>query len=189
MADNDFVSKIVKDPKNPPDAVMLTGFVGASSEKGCTRLYFDANLSNYVDIPNDAILHTQKVGAESGLGGSYVWVKRDAELIYGSATARPKGKFLEGPIVQAHLQGALGAAGAAAAFPRTLPPWICQLNTFIACRSALAGCMYPLNTFIACQSALAGCMHPPHPRPFPHSVQHHLLPARRGAAAVVHLGV
>jgi hypothetical protein len=169
MARNDFVSKIVKDPKNPPNAVMLTGFVGTSSEKGHTRVYFDANLSSYVEIPNDAILHTQEVGAESSLGGTYVWVKRDAELIYGSAaTARPKGKFLEGPIVQRHLQGALGAPGAAAAFPRSLAcptgPWGCpgtvQLNclpTRIGCYTAPIVCHHPGT--LVCPPTLAFACH------------------------------
>jgi len=103
----DFVAKIVKDPGAPPETVMLTGYLGASSEEGHTRLYFDPHLSNYVEIPNDAILHSQDAGPDqAGLGGSYVWIKRDAELTYGPAgSQRPKGKFLEGPIMQG-----LGAA-------------------------------------------------------------------------------
>jgi hypothetical protein len=116
----DFIARIVKDPANPPQTAMLTGYLGASSEKGHTRLYFDPSLSSYVEIPDDAILHSQDSGEAGGLGGSHVWVRRDAELIYGPAGAqRPKGKFLEGPIMQAHL--AAGAAAAGAAQPITLP--------------------------------------------------------------------
>jgi hypothetical protein len=62
----DFVAKIVKDPKNPPKTIMLTGFLGASSEPGHTRLYFDPHLSNYVEVPDDAILHTQEAPGEGG---------------------------------------------------------------------------------------------------------------------------
>ena len=59
----DFVAKIVKDPKNPPATVMLTGFLGASSEPEHTRLYFDPHLSTYVEIPDDAILqHARGAG-------------------------------------------------------------------------------------------------------------------------------
>ena len=98
----DFVARIVKDPANPPQTVMLTGYVGASSEKGYTRLYFDPGLNSYVEIPDDAILHSQDSADPGGLGGTHLWVRRDAELIYGPAGAqRPKGKFLEGPIMQA----------------------------------------------------------------------------------------
>src|SRR3954466_7753362 len=118
---SDFVARIVQDPSAPPQTVMLTGFLGASSEDGHTRLYFDANLSSYVEIPDDAILHAQEAStAEGGLGGSYVWIKRDAELTYGPAgSQRPKGKFLEGPIMQAHMAG---AGAGAAALPQTLLP-------------------------------------------------------------------
>jgi hypothetical protein len=112
----DFVGKIVKDPKNPPSTVMLTGYLGASSEEDHTRLYFDPHLSAYVEIPDDAILHTQEVSAEGGLGATHVWIRRDAQLTYGPAGAeRPKGTFLEGPIMQQHMAAA--AAGAARAVP------------------------------------------------------------------------
>jgi hypothetical protein len=119
----DFIAKIVKDPKNPPETLMLTGFIGASSEEGHTRLYSDAGLGNYVEIPNDAILHTEPAG-DDGLGASYVWIKRDAVLIHGPAgSQRPKGTFLEGPIMQQHL-------GAAAPAPGGNPR-----SDFVACNS------------------------------------------------------
>jgi hypothetical protein len=126
----DFVAKIVKDPKNPPDTLMLTGYLGASSESAHTRLYFDPTLNAYVEIPNDAILHTEPV-AEDGLGASYVWIKRDAVLTHGPAAAqRAKGTFLEGPIMQAHLGAAEAgmAPGAVAMAPSVLvacQSWIC----------------------------------------------------------------
>jgi hypothetical protein len=125
----DFVARIVKDPANPPQTAMLTGYVGASSEAGHTRLYFDPGLSSYFEIPNDAILHRQDADDASGLGATHLWVRRDAELIYGPAgTERPKGKFLEGPIMQAHMAGAVGA-GAAAGAAITLP--ICGHPTLL----------------------------------------------------------
>jgi hypothetical protein len=88
-ARDDFVARIVKDPSQPPATVMLTGFLGASSEDGHTRLYFDPHLSNYVEIPDDAILHRQATGG-GGLDASYLWIKRDADLMWGPAgTPRP----------------------------------------------------------------------------------------------------
>ena len=53
---DDFVSKVSKDPSKPADALLLSGFVGKSSEEGHTRLHFDPELKHFVDIPNDAIL-------------------------------------------------------------------------------------------------------------------------------------
>jgi hypothetical protein len=106
---DDFVSKVVRDPKQPPDTLLLTGYLGESSEEGHTRLHFDPELKSYVEIPNDAILHTQPFPKESSpLGGHHVWIKRDADLIHGQVgPERTKAKFFEGPI-------AAGAAGGAA---------------------------------------------------------------------------
>jgi hypothetical protein len=153
----DFIAKIVKDPKNPPETLMLTGFIGASSEEGHTRLYFDAGLASYVEIPNDAILHTEPAG-DSGLGASYVWIKRDAVLIYGPAgSQRPKGTFLEGPIMQQHLGAAAPAAGAGQAMPG---PMAGSIPCSLLCPSFATGCAQqaaapggnPRSDFVACNS-------------------------------------
>src|SRR6266568_3007839 len=119
--EEDFVSKVVKDPAQPPDVLLLTGYLGASSEPGYTRLYFDAQLSNYVEIPDAAILHIQKIPAEqSPLGESYVWIDKNAEIIHGKVGPnRPKAKFLEGPIFQDFMRGAqFGGAAAPQPAPR-----------------------------------------------------------------------
>jgi hypothetical protein len=130
----DFVAKIVKDPKNPPATLMLTGYLGASSEDAHTRLYFDPNLSNYVEIPNDGILHTQAAATDDGLGATHVWIKRDAVLTYGPASSqRPKGTFLDGPIMQDHMAGAAAAARGGVAFPVTLPPVCGGISLPITC--------------------------------------------------------
>jgi hypothetical protein len=96
-----FVSEVVKDPKTPVETLLLHGYAGDSSEAGHTRLYFDPQLSSYVEIPDDAILHSQEIpAAQSPLGGTYVWIKRDTQVIHGQPTpARQKGAFLEGPIM------------------------------------------------------------------------------------------
>jgi hypothetical protein len=152
----DFVAKIVKDPKNPPKTIMLTGFLGASSEPGHTRLYFDPHLSNYVEVPDDAILHTQEAPGEGGLEATHVWIRQDAQLIYGPAGAeRPKGTFLEGPIMQAHMPAAAaaaaGGAGIVAPAPNTAnPACVAQPSVAIICQSAA----------VVCQSLLVQCQTP-----------------------------
>jgi hypothetical protein len=180
----DFVARIVKDPANPPQTALLTGYIGASSEKGYTRLYFDPGLSSYVEIPDDAILHTQDAGDSGGLGATHLWVKRDAELIYGPAGAqRPKGKFLEGPIMQAHMAGAAAGGAAAAAPPHTLlgcpthAPFLCPTPPAV-CASAHIGCpthapfLCPTPPAV-CASAHIGCpTHAPFLCPTPSAVHH-----------------
>ena len=109
-----FVDKLVTDPKQPPQTLLLSGYTGASSEEGHTRLYFDPQLADYVEIPDAAILLKQPIPAEqSPLGGSYLWVQRDAELIHGPIGGnRQKARFLEGRLQQDHR----------AASPMMLPP-------------------------------------------------------------------
>lgn len=52
--------RLVSDPRNPPDLSMLQGWLGASSEDKHRRLYLDPELSQSLEIPDDAIVHTQK---------------------------------------------------------------------------------------------------------------------------------
>lgn len=108
---DDFVSKIVTDPKNPPNTLLLKGYIGASSEEGHIRLYLDSELSDYMEIPEAAILYSQDIPKEkSPVGGSYLWIQRDATLIHGPAvTERPKASFLEGRIMTGQAGGILPA--------------------------------------------------------------------------------
>ncbi|KJC60014.1 hypothetical protein UP10_15165 [Bradyrhizobium sp. LTSPM299] len=131
----DFVDKIVKDPKNPPATVILSGYLGASSEADHTRLYFDPSLSSYVDIPNADILHQQYAKSDDGLQASHVWIARSAQLIHGApAPDKPKGTFLDGAIMRDHIAAAAGggAGGGQAAWPLTMDPFQCP-HTFVVC--------------------------------------------------------
>jgi hypothetical protein len=128
-----FVGQIVKDPRNPPKTQLLVGYLGRSSEDGHTRLYLDPELNDYVEIPNEAILHTQASDDGSPLGGTLVWINRAAEVIHGEAgSTRYKASFLEGRITQDYLgQAAAGGAGQAAAFgPYTIPFPLCSPTAF-----------------------------------------------------------
>ena len=97
-----FVGGVVSDPAAPPDSLLLLGYLGASSEAGHTRLYFDPQLTQYVEIPDDAILHVETPPEESTdpLRATWVWVHRDAAVLRGPvAEDRTPSSFLEGPLV------------------------------------------------------------------------------------------
>jgi|SRR5882724_681972 hypothetical protein len=178
---DDFVSKVVKDPKQPPDTILLTGYLGKSSEPEHTRLHFDPELKNYVEIPNDAILHTQAIPKEhSSLGGSHVWIKSDAELIHGKVgPSRTKAKFFEGPIGAAAAAAGGGPGGGApntavlttCDFPITVLTIRCPTNfvcpsPFNCPSQAPFFCTAPpLTTFCTqvtqCPTVLHGCPTPP----------------------------
>ncbi len=165
-----FVARVVRDPAQPPNALLLTGFLGDSSEAGHTRLYFDAELASYVEIPDEAILHVEPMAREqSPLEGFLVWIQRDARLIQGKVgSPRVSASFLEGPIAaQAQrraagpgmpgpddpgfpggfLQPTLGAP----CIPETIPPR-CPLPTIPP------GCEAP-SEMLRCPTSPAICQH------------------------------
>jgi hypothetical protein len=77
----EFVRRIVTDPKNVPDVMRLYGYLGASSEENHDRLYLNPDLSTYIEVPTDAIVHRMAVPTEQDLHGAAVlWVRRDAAL-------------------------------------------------------------------------------------------------------------
>ena len=94
----DFISRVVGDPANPPETRVLSGWFGDAAEEGWRRLYTDAELSSYVDIPEDAILHTEPIRDSQPAGGVLVWVKRDAELKPGGSAASRAARFLQGDV-------------------------------------------------------------------------------------------
>src|SRR5215469_9040169 len=85
----DFVRQIVADPKNVPDLMLLYGYLGASSEEGHERLYLSPDLSNFVEIPEKAVLHRAQAAKEQDPnGGVTLWVRKDAKLNYKMAPAQ-----------------------------------------------------------------------------------------------------
>jgi len=140
---DEFTAKVVPDPKNPTDALLLTGFLGASSEGGQTRIYWDASLSSFVDVDTADILHTEPLPkAQSPLGGAYIWVKRSAEVSVGSAAGRSaKGKFFQGPLMTAYGGAfggaATGAGGETAAGAAGLTPGAAALPKSVLCPTRL----------------------------------------------------
>ncbi|HTS62710.1 MAG TPA: hypothetical protein VMH28_11850 [Candidatus Acidoferrales bacterium] len=161
-----FTAKAVPDPKNP-DTQLVTGFLGAAADADKTRIYWDASLSNYVDVATSDILHTQPLPeSQSPLGGSYIWLKGSADVTFGSGGQTSKGKFFQGPLMAAYggQFGAAAGAGAAAGpniaytvycAPSPIlctKPIVCHL-TFAACPSQVIICY---NTPL-CQLLSANC--------------------------------
>src|SRR5882724_967944 len=157
-----FISKIVKDPTNPPKTILLRGYLGDSSEEGHTRLYLDPQLNNYVEVPDEAILHEEDVPKEqSPLGETYVWIDQDAQVIHGAAgPQRQKSKFLEGPIAAAAAGPGLGPAGPIFTFICTPPPSLgCPITPIHGCPpppTPLHGCQ--VSQLVACPTLIGpGC--------------------------------
>jgi hypothetical protein len=139
----------VSDPKNVPDVMLLYGYLGASSEEGHERLYLSPDLTNYVEVPRDAVLHQMAAPKEQDPhGGVTLWVKKDAKLIYKMAPAAEALAHYFAGAVQA-------AAGQAAAAPavRPTPP----VTIVGPCLSYHVTCMHFCTHITPC--------HPTHGQP------------------------
>ncbi len=127
LREHDLVFHIVKNPQEPPEAFLLMGFAGRSAQEGHTRLYLDLLLSSFVELPDDAILHVVEIPAsQSPLGGHYVWVRRDEELVQQVRDSYQKMTQVQQDFVAA-LQPGGGGAGFA---PLSTGGWPSLTNQF-----------------------------------------------------------
>lgn len=114
IREDEFVHRVVRDPRDPPDTLFLTGFIGRAVEPSHTRVYLDVMLAAYVDVPDDAVLHAQPMPAsQSPVGGHFVWVARDQELVQRVRAARDE--MLE--VQQAFMNEVDGEASLSAVAP------------------------------------------------------------------------
>lgn len=114
---DDLIARIVPDPANVPDVKSLVGWLGSSAREGHVRLYVSPDLDEYLDVPEDAVRHSEATGDRSSVGATVIWVDRSATLHHTRTRSREVGgDFLQGAIVAAYLRGARQASvlGAAA---------------------------------------------------------------------------
>jgi hypothetical protein len=108
---DEFTTKVVSDPAKPQETLLLQGFLGASSQPDHTRVYSDITLESYVDVANADIIHVEPLPKEtSPMGGSYLWVKKETEVLPGTGTGEPaaKANFLQGPIATEAAKATIG---------------------------------------------------------------------------------
>ena len=177
MADKDpgyspFVQAVAGEGTSPPDVRVMAGWLGASGEEGHVRLYLDATLSAYVDIPRDAVLYSEEIPNSHPAGKRSVWVKSDAELKEGGTAIARAAKFLFGQVQQDFLGGGGGAGGAQPQAPQTqicltYKPG-CEPSVANPCitRTEMPNCRFtriPCSAIDACPSALIQCDQPTSP--------------------------
>lgn len=103
------VEALASDPTQPPKpATSLFGFPGPAAAAKSTRLWLDLGLTSYVDVPDDAILHSRTLDDEEG---TILWVDPAATLSYSTPPQQQvQADFLAGSIAQRNLAGAPAAA-------------------------------------------------------------------------------
>jgi hypothetical protein len=155
-ADN-FVARLVPDPAKPPELMRLTGYRGASNQEGHTRLYGNAELSVYWDIPESDVLFEQPVPAETDpLGAVTLWIKRDSQVVSSPAQQNQGG------------QQPMNAFSGAAAAPQTqaaifTPTYTLPHSITPLCPSHYYYCPPPSPLVICNHSPLPYCVQPVSP--------------------------
>lgn len=90
-----FVKNVRPDPKAADPIIFLCGYLGDSPVEGNVRVYADPQLSSFVDVPRNAILHAvQNTSEEDSIGGSKLWIKQ-SDI---ANQAPPGSSYLEGDI-------------------------------------------------------------------------------------------
>jgi hypothetical protein len=106
------IDRIAPDASEVPDVRVITGFLGKSTRRGHWRLYLTPTLNEYVEFAENDVVHSYSLEAdENRLGGTLVWVRRDANLVHTKAVSREaQADFLHGDIVARNLRAAVGFA-------------------------------------------------------------------------------
>jgi hypothetical protein len=166
---DDFIGKVQSDPANPQATIMLAGFTGKGPD-GHVRIYPDPTLGKWYDVPEADVVHSQPI-ANSDLGGSYVWIKRSAQIKPGGELnpqpLPPAAQFPLQPTPATHCFVCPELAAQQLPTPAThcfiCPPltqvWLCQQQTHqVHCPSAPVVCdTMPQTHQLHCRTAPVVC--------------------------------
>ena len=105
LNEDELVEALVPDPSQAPDVRAMAGFLGKSSRQGYWRLYRTSDLNSYVEFRQEDVVHTQSLeGDQNRLGGTVVWVRREANLLHTSTGSREaQADFLQGAVTNGFL--------------------------------------------------------------------------------------
>jgi hypothetical protein len=108
---------LASDPNKPPErATKLFGFPGPAADAKSTRLWLDADLTSHIEIPNDAIIHSQTLDNDQG---TILWVEPSATVTHSTTQSQDvQAEFLGGSIAEGNLGGVPG-----------IPDWGSKLGT------------------------------------------------------------
>jgi hypothetical protein len=99
------VEALASDPEKPPmQATKLFGLPGPAADSESTRVWLDRDLTTYVDVPDEAILHSQTLENDQG---TILWVESSATLTHSATSSQQvQAEFLGGAIAAGNLRSA-----------------------------------------------------------------------------------
>lgn len=140
--------------------LLVNGFLGKSSEEDHAKIYWDVSLNSFVDVKDSDIVQTESLSKEaSPLGGSYVWVKRDAKVYFGAGGTVHQGQVLGRPYENAYGGQYTGASAPAMATPGLtnvgcVPTQFCPPTLFCATRTIVC-----IESRLCVESIPCGSLH------------------------------
>jgi hypothetical protein len=116
LRQDSLVDRLVPDPARHESFTVLTGFLGKSPRDGYWRLYLTPQLDEYLEFRSGDVKHTEQLPPDlAPLGGSRVWIQKDAPLEHTRVTSRQvQAEFLQGSIASRFLPGTSSMMGLAA---------------------------------------------------------------------------
>lgn len=140
---DDFVKQVKPDPGATDKIVLLHGYVGVSANEEKIRLYSDASLSEYADIPTADIVYSLPNNSDP-LGGSSLWIKQSSTISYADASG-----FSQGDLYNSYMNNSYTPEAQAA--PTAAPTiTINQLTFNIVCTPTRFVCPTPVSRLVIC---------------------------------------
>lgn len=128
------VEALVGDPAEPPQLLVLTGYLGKAPDSDYQRLYTDLALSQFVDIAAEGIVHAVHTHSDANpTGPSTVWIRRDAQI---RPQPQPEEEaahrffaedLLQGDVTSQYLPSAMGSASPESA----ASTWPCGVSALV----------------------------------------------------------
>ena len=106
LNEDSLIEKLVPDPSQVPGLKMRIGWLGKSSRRKYWRLYLTPELNSYLEFREEDIVHTLSMASDMNpLGGTTVFLKREAELLHTRTTStQAQAEWLGGDIMRRHLR-------------------------------------------------------------------------------------
>jgi hypothetical protein len=107
LVEDALISSLVPDPADVASVRMFVGLLGKSSRSGYWRIYTSPQLTSFVEVREEDILHAEQM--EGALRGTAAWIRADAQLTRTEVgTHQAQTDFLSGDIARGHLAGTQG---------------------------------------------------------------------------------
>ncbi len=134
-----FVEKLASDPAKTPAMTVYMGYLGPSDQKGMVRIYGSPALSQFTEVAETAILHSEPISGAQIDGMCAYWVSK-SEIVSSGRTlaskefvAKQQAAFLEGDISSRFAPSAAAGLGGGPQVFLTSIPCTITLTIFLSC--------------------------------------------------------